>query len=98
MGARIADASSPNGGGPRGRGVAQIVRRVPRASPFPGETDTVNVTIDGIVHDAVAGERLIDLINRVGIPVPHVCYHPQLGPIQSCDTCMVESNGELVRA
>ena len=30
--------------------------------------------------------------------MPQVCYHPQLGPIQTCDTCMVEVDGELVRA
>ena len=35
------------------------------------------------------GERLIDIINRSGNMIPQVCYHPQLGPIQTCDTCMV---------
>ncbi|MGA8730578.1 MAG: 2Fe-2S iron-sulfur cluster-binding protein, partial [Terracidiphilus sp.] len=30
--------------------------------------------------------------------MPQVCYHPQLGPIQTCDTCMVEVDGKLVRA
>src|SRR5882672_11164984 len=43
-------------------------------------------------------ERLIELINRIGSKVPQVCYHPQLGPIQTCDTCMVEVDGKLVRA
>ena len=43
-------------------------------------------------------ERLIDAINRSGIKIPQVCYHPQLGPIQTCDTCMVELDGKLVRA
>ena len=58
----------------------------------------VSVTIDGAVQIAVEGERLIDLVNRVGGKVPQVCYHPQLGPIQTCDTCMVEVNGTLTRA
>jgi formate dehydrogenase major subunit len=58
----------------------------------------VNVSIDGVTRDAQNGERLIDVINRVGVPVPHVCYHPQLGPIQTCDTCLVEVGGQLVRA
>ena len=40
----------------------------------------------------------MDLLNHVGADIPQVCYHPQLGPIQTCDTCMVEVNGELVRA
>jgi formate dehydrogenase major subunit len=55
-------------------------------------------TIDGKPQEFQPGERLIDLINRRGIDLPQVCYHPQLGPIQSCDTCMVEVDGKLVRA
>lgn len=30
--------------------------------------------------------------------VPQLCYHKQLGPIQTCDTCMVEVDGMLKRA
>ncbi len=56
------------------------------------------ITLNGKTHSYTAGERLLDVINRSGVPVPQVCYHPQLGPIQTCDTCMVEVNGELVRA
>src|ERR1700680_5160521 len=54
--------------------------------------------LDGLAVEMKADERLIDLLLRTGSKVPHVCYHTQLGPIQSCDTCMVEVNGELVRA
>ncbi|MGA2230092.1 MAG: formate dehydrogenase subunit alpha [Tepidisphaeraceae bacterium] len=56
------------------------------------------ITLDGSPLEVTADERLIDVINRARIPLPQVCYHPQLGPIQSCDTCMVEVNGKLVRA
>src|SRR6266550_1077125 len=56
------------------------------------------LTIDGSVTESKADERLVDLINRIGAKLPQVCYHPQLGPIQSCDTCMVEVDGRLVRA
>src|SRR3989441_6544877 len=59
---------------------------------------TFTLTIDGSITEARADERLVDLINRVGAKLPQVCYHPQLGPIQSCDTCMVEVDGRLVRA
>ena len=55
-------------------------------------------TIDGTAHEFSQGERLLDVINRAGIEVPQVCYHPQLGPIQTCDTCMVEVDGKLVRS
>src|SRR6267142_5799774 len=56
------------------------------------------LTIDGSITESKADERLVDLINRVGAKLPQVCYHPQLGPIQSCDTYMVEVDGKLVRA
>ena len=58
----------------------------------------ISLTIDGVVQEATSGERLIDVINRAGAQISQVCYHPQLGPIQTCDTCMVEINGQLVRA
>ncbi|HEY6119937.1 MAG TPA: 2Fe-2S iron-sulfur cluster-binding protein, partial [Pyrinomonadaceae bacterium] len=56
------------------------------------------ITVDGLVQNANADERLIDIINRSGIALAQVCYHPQLGPIQTCDTCIVEVDGRLVRA
>jgi len=58
----------------------------------------VQITIDGTELQTSAGDRLIDTINRAGLALPQVCYHPQLGPIQTCDTCIVEVNGELMRA
>jgi formate dehydrogenase major subunit len=63
----------------------------------------MQLTIDGIAVPAHSGELLIDLLNRrtesgVQKPVPHVCYLQQMGPIQSCDTCMVNVDGKLVRA
>ncbi len=54
--------------------------------------------IDGVTHTAVVGERLVDVLNRIDRIIPQVCYHPQLGPIQTCDTCMVQVNGNLARA
>lgn len=58
----------------------------------------INVTIDGAVVEAQPMERVLELLNRIGAKIPQVCYHSQLGPIQTCDTCMVEANGKLVRA
>ncbi len=56
------------------------------------------ITINNKVQVCAAGEPLIDVINRSGAKIPQVCYHPQLGPIQTCDTCVVEADGNLVRA
>ena len=60
--------------------------------------NAIRISIDGTQHDVAAGDRLIDVINRAAVPLSQVCYLPQLGPIQTCDTCIVELNGELVRA
>jgi len=57
-----------------------------------------SITVDGVVQEARTDERLVDLINRIGGTLSQVCYHPQLGPIQTCDTCMVEVDGKLQRA
>jgi formate dehydrogenase major subunit len=58
----------------------------------------MSVAINGTTYAIQPAERLIDLIDRNGVDVPHVCYHRQLGAIQTCDTCMVEVDGRLVRA
>jgi formate dehydrogenase major subunit len=59
---------------------------------------SVRVTLDGKLTEANPNERLLDLLNRSGTQIPQVCYHPQLGPLQTCDTCIVEADGKLVRA
>src|ERR1700757_778549 len=58
----------------------------------------IKLTLDGRAIEAKESELLIDLLIRRGAKVPSVCYHHQLGPIQTCDTCLVEINGDLVRA
>jgi len=75
-----------------------IVNGKPSGTAPSEKPAEVGVVIDGSSHAAHTGERLVDLINRVGLQLSQVCYHPQLGPIQTCDTCLVEINGQLVRA
>ncbi|PYE51943.1 formate dehydrogenase subunit alpha [Deinococcus yavapaiensis] len=57
-----------------------------------------HVVLNSVPQHARRGELLIDVLNRSGLELAQVCYHPQLGPIQTCDTCLVEVDGELVRA
>jgi formate dehydrogenase major subunit len=59
---------------------------------------TIKLTLDGHSVETKPGELLIDLLLRRDANVPSVCYHHQLGPIQTCDTCLVEVNGQLMRA
>ncbi len=50
---------------------------------------------------AAEGRPLVEaLTSPGGMPAafPDVCYHPALGPIQTCDTCMVEVDGKVVRS
>ncbi len=57
-----------------------------------------SVVINGKTQVCNSDEPLIEAINRSGVKLAQVCYHYQLGPIQTCDTCMVEVDGKLVRA
>jgi formate dehydrogenase major subunit len=66
-------------------------------------TPNTQLTIDGHPVPVRSGELLIEVLNLYAKthdrqPVPQVCYLPQMGPIETCDTCMVKVNGELVRA
>ena len=61
------------------------------------------IDIDGRKIAAQVGEPLLSAINRKAAiegttGIPQVCYLPPMGPIGSCDTCMVELNGQLVRS
>jgi formate dehydrogenase major subunit len=61
------------------------------------------LTIDGMSVAAEVGEPLIEALNRAAAmreatSVPQVCYLKPMGAIGSCDTCMVEMDGALVRA
>ena len=58
----------------------------------------IQISIDGTTYEVAPGDRLVDAINRAGVPLSQVCYLPILGPIQTCDTCIVEVDGKLVRA
>ena len=59
---------------------------------------TVRFQIDGVAREGWAGERLIDAILRTGLDLPHVCYTPSLGPLESCDSCLVSIDGQIARA
>jgi formate dehydrogenase major subunit len=66
--------------------------------PFEVPHNMAAITINNQTCTFAPGDRLIDVINRSNVEIPQVCHHPQLGPIQTCDTCMIEVNGDLARA
>ena len=61
------------------------------------------IHVDGFAVAAQSGEPLIDAMNRSAVmrgvkKVPQVCYLEPMGAIGSCDTCIVEIDGKLVRS
>ncbi|TGB05142.1 formate dehydrogenase subunit alpha [Halobacillus salinus] len=62
------------------------------------ERDHTVVTINGTEYLGEPGQNLLELIQSSGQSVPAICYTESLGSIQTCDTCIVQVNGELVRA
>lgn len=56
------------------------------------------ISVDGKIIEANKGETILEVLKRNGIYIPHICYNEGLSPIESCDTCLVEVNGYLVRA
>lgn len=56
------------------------------------------ISLNGSAVAITPGESLLAVLERAAIELPQVCHHPRLGPIQTCDTCMVEIDGELARA
>ncbi|WP_110926552.1 formate dehydrogenase subunit alpha [Bacillus massiliglaciei] len=57
-----------------------------------------HVTINGQEVTLTEDKTVLQALMDSQIEVPHVCYHESLGPIETCDTCIVEVNGELVRS
>ena len=53
-------------------------------------TETVRLTIDGTTVHVPKGTLVIEAARRVGVMIPHFCYHPKLKPDANCRMCLVE--------
>ncbi|HEY6974529.1 MAG TPA: NADH-quinone oxidoreductase subunit NuoG, partial [Nitrospiraceae bacterium] len=53
-------------------------------------TETVRMTIDGLPVTVPKGTLVIEAARRVGVMIPHFCYHPKLKPDANCRMCLVE--------
>ncbi|MFO0774729.1 MAG: NADH-quinone oxidoreductase subunit NuoG [Nitrospiraceae bacterium] len=58
--------------------------------PTTTSVDTVNLTIDGQPVSVPKGTLVIEAARRVGVMIPHFCYHPKLKPDANCRMCLVE--------
>lgn len=59
---------------------------------------SLNIKINGIEMKAEQDQTVLQFLNDSSIEIPQVCFHPSLGAIETCDTCIVSVNGELVRS
>lgn len=58
----------------------------------------MSIKIEGIDFHFAEGKSILEVINEHQIAHPQVCYLPEVDPIQTCDTCIVEVDGRLLRA
>lgn len=58
----------------------------------------ISIQVNGELGKASENHSVLQHLNDEGVEVPQVCYHESLGAIKTCDTCIVEVNGELVRS
>ncbi|MEK9199336.1 formate dehydrogenase subunit alpha [Ureibacillus sp. 179-F W5.1 NHS] len=56
------------------------------------------ININGVPYEVAEGATILETINQYGIEHPQICYVPSVDPIQTCDTCIVEVDGQLVRS
>jgi NADH-quinone oxidoreductase subunit G len=51
------------------------------------------VTIDDRTLEVDSGTNLVDAAQRVGVQIPHYCYHPRLSIVGQCRMCLVKVEG-----
>lgn len=51
------------------------------------------LTIDGKEIEVEDGLNIIQAASRIGIDIPHFCYHPALSVVAQCRQCLVEVEG-----
>jgi NADH-quinone oxidoreductase subunit G len=61
---------------------------MPTNPPMP--TDLITVNIDGREIAVPRGTNVIEAAKRLGVDVPHYCYHPKLTVVGNCRMCLVE--------
>ena len=60
--------------------------------------DQITFRLNGEEVSALPNETIIQVADRLGIPIPRLCYKPGMRPDGNCRACMVEIKGERVLA
>jgi len=56
----------------------------------PATPDLITVNVDGKEIAVPKGTNMIEAARRVGVDVPHYCYHSKLSVVGNCRMCLVE--------
>lgn len=59
---------------------------------------SVRFTLDGVALEALPGETILQVAERAGRRIPHLCYTEGMRPDGNCRACVVEIKGERVLA
>jgi formate dehydrogenase major subunit len=65
---------------------------------LPPDAASIAFTLDGQPQEARPGETLLQVAQRVGVALPHLCHQERLGSPGNCRACVVEIQGERVLA
>ncbi len=59
---------------------------------------SIKIKVDDKIIETSENKTILEAMMENNIDIPHVCYNPALGPIETCDTCIVKADGKYVRA
>jgi formate dehydrogenase major subunit len=62
------------------------------------QAPVVEFELNGRAVQGRATETIIEIAQREGVEIPHLCHKPGLAPVGNCRSCMVEVAGERVLA
>ncbi|KAE8559497.1 formate dehydrogenase subunit alpha [Paenibacillus polymyxa] len=60
--------------------------------------NTIKITLNGQELKTNSSATILEVINENNIAHPQLCYVPEVDPIRTCDTCIVEVDGKLMRS
>jgi formate dehydrogenase major subunit len=67
-------------------------------APAAADVRTIEFSLNGATVEARDGETIIEVADRLGVPIPRLCYKPGMRADGNCRSCMVEIKGERVLA
>ena len=70
----------------------------PQDTPTQCEPAAITFTLNGTTVKAAAHETLLQVAQREGIEIPHLCYTGGLAPAGNCRSCVVQVDGERTLA